>query len=93
MRTKELGDDHKDGPPWNIVGKFSTFEAAHTKRIELFEDLDFQVKIHYQGTENNRYFAVKIRANPAIALEETLSAKRTEKKRRKARLNKKRRKK
>ncbi|MAH51281.1 hypothetical protein CMI37_36025 [Candidatus Pacearchaeota archaeon] len=93
MRTKELEGTHQEGPPWKIVGKFSTFEAADAKRIELSEDLDFQVKIHYQGTENNRYFALKTRANPAIALEEALNVKRAEKKRRKARLNKKRRKK
>ena len=52
-----------------------------------------QVKAHWQGKANNRYYAVKTRTDPSIALEEAQNAKREAKKRRKAKLNKKRRKK
>jgi len=52
-----------------------------------------QVKVHWQGKVNARYFAVKTRQDPHIALEEALNQKRADKKRRKAKLNKKRRKK
>ena len=93
MSTKEVNGDHQEGPPWQIVGRFPTFEEADLKREELSEDEGIQIKIHYQGKESSRYFAVKPRSDPTIALEEALNIRRAEKKRRKAKLNKKRRKK
>jgi hypothetical protein len=93
MSTKEVNGDHQEGPPWQIVGKFPTFEEADLKREEVSEDAEIQVKIHYQGKPRSRYFAVKTRPDPTIALEEALNIRRAEKKRRKAKLNKKRRKK
>lgn len=82
----EMAPQHTDGPAWNIVGRFPTFEGASAKRDELVDEEDLQVKIHYQGPPNNKFFAVKTRTDPSVL-------KREEKKRRKARLSKKRRKK
>jgi len=79
----EIDVGHQEGPPWKIVGRFPTFEKANLKREKLLEGAELQVKIHYQGSPNNRYFAVKARLDPAIALAEVLAAKRDEKKRRK----------
>jgi len=86
MSTEEIDVPHQDGPAWNIVGRFPTFEAADAKRTELTEEKDLQVKVHYQGPVNRKFYAVKTRIDPSIA-------KREEKKRRKAKLSKKRRKK
>jgi len=93
MNRENVETAHTEGPPWSTVGRFSTFEKANEKRNELLDEGSFQVKVHWQGTATNRFFAVKTRIDPTIALEETLSLKREEKKRRKARLNRKRRKK
>ena len=93
MSTKEVEAVHQDGPLWTIVGRFSAFEEADQKRLELEMEKDLQVKVHWQGKVNNRYYAVKARNNPSLAAAEALNAKREEKKRRKAKLNKKRRKK
>ena len=82
-----------EGPEWDIVGKFPTFAAADDHRTELSESGELQVKIHYQGPANRKFYAVKTRVDPRIALEEALNAHRAEKKKRKAKLNKKRRKK
>jgi len=86
MSTEEVEVSHEEGPAWNIVGRFPTFEAADAKRSELSGEEDLQVKVHYQGPRNAKIYAVKTRRDPAIA-------KREEKKRRKAKLSKKRRKK
>ena len=84
---------HVEGPPWKIVGRFPTFNEADQKRLELGMEENLQVKVHWQGSFNNRYFAVKTRTDPAAALEEDRRLQREQKKRRKAKLNKKRRKK
>ena len=89
MSTEEVETGHQEGPPWKIVGRFPTFEKANEKRNELIGEEN----VHWQGDISNRYYAVKSRVDPAVALEEALSDKRAEKKRRKAKLNKKRRKK
>ena len=86
MSTEEVEVSHKEGPAWNIVGRFPTFEAADAKREELKGEPNLEVKVHYQGPANRKFFAVKTRIDPA-------AAKREEKRRRKARLSKKRRKK
>jgi hypothetical protein len=93
MSTEEIvKEGHVEGPPWNIVGKHSTFEEADQQRLELAMEEDLQVKVHWQGKANTRYFAVKTRQDPQVALEEALNQKRADKKKRKAKLNKKRRK-
>ena len=84
---------HVEGPPWKIVGRFPTFNEADQKRLELAMEENLQVKVHWQGSFNNRYFAVKTRSDPEMALEEARHLQREAKKRRKAKLNKKRRKK
>ena len=84
---------HVEGPPWKIVGRFPTFNEADQKRLELAMEEDLQVKVHWQGSVSNCYFAVKTRTDPAAALEEDRRLQREQKKRRKAKLNKKRRKK
>ena len=91
--NENLATTHTEGPSWNIVGRFPTFKLADSKRKELVADSDLQVKIHYQGTVNNRFYAVKIRFNPALAEAEAERLRKEVKKKRKAKLNKKRRKK
>ena len=97
MSIEEKGEtSHVQGPPWKIVGRFSTFDEADQKRLELGEEENLQVKIHWQmgpRKSQSRYYTVKTRTDPSLALEEALNAKRAEKKRRKARLSKKRRRK
>ena len=93
MSTEEVNTPHQDGPSWKIVGRFATFDEADQKRLELAMEENLQVKVHWQGKINNRYFAVKTRTDPAIALEEERLLAREAKKRRKAKLSKKRRKK
>ncbi|HHZ95138.1 MAG TPA: hypothetical protein EYN67_06180 [Flavobacteriales bacterium] len=95
MSTEEVVEEegHVEGPHWNIVGKHPTFEAANQQRLELVAEEELQVKVHWQGKATARYFAVKTREDPRIALEEALSDKRADKKKRKAKLQKKRRKK
>ena len=87
MSTEEIEvPAQPEGPAWSTVGRFPTFEGADAKRNELTGEQYLQVKIHYQGPPNRKFFAVKTRTDPSIA-------KREEKKRRKAKLSKKRRKK
>ena len=93
MTSENTEATHVEGPPWKVVGRFPTFEQADTKRIELLEDNELQVKVHWHGPFSSRYFAVKTRSDPAAALEEDRRHLREEKKRRKAKLSKKRRKK
>ena len=91
MSTEEVGGGHKEGPPWKTVGRFPTFDEADQKRLELSVEETSQVKVRWARLRND--FVVKTRLDPTLALDEALSAKRAEKKRRKAKLNKKRRKK
>ena len=94
MSTEEIVEvGHQEGPAWEIVAKCATYDEADRKRLELGMEEDVQVKIHWQGKVNHRYYAVKTREDPSLALAEALDAKREEKKKRKARLQKKRRKK
>jgi len=82
---------HVEGRPWKIAGRFSTFEEADQKRLELVMEEDLQAKVRWARLRDD--FVVKTRINPEVALEEERQLKRAEKKRRKAKLNKKRRKK
>jgi len=94
MSTEEVGEAvHQDGPAWEIVAKCATYEEADQRRLELAMEEDLQVKVHWQGKVNHRYYAVKTRSDPRVALEEALNQRRAEKKKRKAKLQKKRRKK
>jgi hypothetical protein len=93
MSTEEVVVGHQDGPAWKIVAKCATYDEADQTRLELELEENQQVKVHWQGNVNNRYYAVKTRNDPSLAAEEALNARREEKKRRKAKLNKKRRKK
>jgi len=93
MNIKNIEADHVEGPPWRIIARCATFEEADEKRTSLLAEENLQVKIHWMGAPQHRFFAVKTRVNPTIAIAEEAALKREEKKRRKARLNKKRRKK
>ena len=94
MSTEEVVETgHQEGPAWEIVAKCATYEEADQARLELAMEKDLQVKVHWQGNANNRYYAVKTREDPRIALENALNQRRADKKKRKAKLNKKRRKK
>ena len=68
MSTEEIEEIiHEDGPAWTINGRFTTFQEADNKRTILRkEDASLQIKIHYQGRANHRYFAVKSRIDPEI---------------------------
>ena len=83
--------EHKEGPPWTIAGRFATFEEANHKRSELEIEKNVQVKVSWMRKRDD--FAVKTRVDPAVALLEEKARERDAKKRRKAKLNKKRRKK
>jgi hypothetical protein len=103
MSTEEVDGGHKEGPPWKTVGRFPTFDEADQRRLELAIEKDLQVKVGWRRNgapgrsggprEGELFFVVKARLDPALAEIEVLNAKREEKKRRKAKLNKKRRKK
>jgi hypothetical protein len=94
MSTEEVVETvPQEGPAWEIVAKCATYDEADQRRLELKMEEDLQVKVHWQGKANHRYYAVKTRQDPRIALEEALNIRRAEKKKRKAKLNKKRRKK
>ena len=93
MSTEEVVVGHQDGPAWKIVAKCATYDEADQKRLELAIEEDVQVKVHWQGKVNYRYYAVKTREDPSLAAAVALDAKREEKKKRKAKLQKKRRKK
>ena len=93
MSTEEIVVGHQEGPAWKIVAKCATYDEADQKRLELAMEDDIQVKVHWQGKVNCRYYAVKTREDPSLALAEALNAKLEEKKKRKAKLQKKRRKK
>jgi len=94
MSTKEVVEEGcQEGPRWKIVGKFPTFELADLRRNKLAVDDDIQVKVHWQGTDSNRYFAVKQRLNPAIAAAKADRIHKEGKKKRKAKLDKNRKKK
>ncbi len=87
MSTEEVVvTGHQEGPAWEIVAKCATYDEADQKRLELAMEENLQVKVHWQGKVNSRYYAVKTRIDPLVA-------KREEKRRRKAKLSKKRRKK
>ena len=92
MSTEEVAKvGHQEGPPWKTVGRFPTFDAADQKRLELNMEENLQVKVRWARLRDD--FVVKTRVDPALAEVEAQNAKRAEKKRRKAKLNKKRRKK
>ena len=91
MSTEEVESGHQEGPPWKTVGRFSTFDEADQKRLELNMEESLQVKVRWARQRDD--FVVKSRLDPSIALAESAAQKRAEKKRRKAKLNKKRRKK
>ena len=79
----------QEGPPWEKVGKYDTFEEANVKRNSILGEEDLQVKVHRMGPEGC-HFVVKSRIDPTHI---DLTLRREEKKRRKKRLQKKRRKK
>ena len=93
MSTEEVETAHQEGPAWKIVAKCATYGAADQLRLELATEEDLQVKVHWQGRVDDKYYAVKTRQDPKLALEGALNQRRAEKKKRKAKLNKKRRKK
>jgi len=94
MNEQNTTTPHVEGPRWTIRRKFSTFKEANEFRFGLLTETDtLQVKVHLMGRIGEDYYAVKTRINPEIALNDEIRLKREEKKRRKARLNKKRRKK
>ena len=80
-----------EGPPWKTVGRFPTFDEADQKRLELSMEENLQVKVRWTRLRDD--FVVKARLDPALAAVEEAASRRLAKKRRKAKLNKKRRKK
>jgi|ETNvirnome_2_300_1030623.scaffolds.fasta_scaffold56450_2 hypothetical protein len=84
--------EHKEGPPWKIVRRFSSFSAADDYRNELLiETDDLQAKVRWARLRDD--FVVKVRTDPALEAQRLLEERRELKKRRKKNLQKKRRKK
>ena len=83
--------EHIEGPPWSTAGRFPTFDKADQKRLELAMEEDLQVKVRWSRLRDD--FVVKTRVDPELARAEETVTRRLDKKRRKAKLNKKRRKK
>ena len=85
MSTKEVeGNNHQEGPRWTSSARCATYEEADKKRTSLKEeDRSLQVKIHWQGSANNRYFAVKTRTDPEIQAMVAEMEKKSKKKNRK----------
>jgi hypothetical protein len=90
MISENTETAHVEGAPWKIVGRFPTFNEADQRRLELTMEENLQVKVRWARLRDD--FVVKTRFDPALAEVEAQNAKRAEKKRRKAKLNKKRRK-
>ena len=88
---KEAEGAHVEGPPWSTAGRFTTFDKADQARLELAMEENLQVKVRWSRLRND--FVVRTRINPEVAQAEEAANRRLEKKRRKAKLNKKRRKK
>jgi hypothetical protein len=82
---------HMEGPEWHTASRYKTFEEADTKRRELTADEDLEVKVKWMRKRDD--FVVKTRVSPSVAEAQEAQLRREEKKRRKAKLNKKRRKK
>ena len=94
MNTKEVEKTHTEGPRWEIIRRFKSYNDANTYRNGLLEETDnLQAKVHLMGTVHKKFFAVKTRFDPSLAQEEDTRMRREAKKKRKAKLNKKRRKK
>ena len=55
-----MTEEHREGRPWNTVGRFDKFVQADARRKQLSEDSDLQVKVHRCGPAGIR-FAVKTR--------------------------------
>jgi len=86
----------KEGPPWTIVRRYSSFAEAAQKRSELLADPELQVKVRFMPgvwPQSDKCFAVKTRLDPAIEETRLILEHREFKKRRKKKLQKKRRKK
>ena len=56
---------HVEGPPWKVTARFNTFEEADSKRNELLEEKDLQVKVRWLRGATHKCFAVKTRLDPA----------------------------
>ena len=66
----KIDTEHKEGAPWKIVRRFSSFEEADATRSEiLLENAGLQVKIHFMpgcAPRSDKYYAVKTRPDPAL---------------------------
>ena len=81
MSVKEEEAGHQDGPAWKTVAKCVTYDEANQKRLELAMEESVQVKVHWQGKTNHRYYAVKTRLDPAAVSSQTPPKKNNRKKR------------
>jgi hypothetical protein len=94
MNTKEVETPHTEGPRWEIIRRFKSYNDANTYRNGLLVETDnLQAKVHLMGATHKKFFAVKTRSDPSLAQEEESRIRREAKKKRKSKLNKKRRKK
>ncbi len=87
----EETQERVEGPTWSNAGRFKTFEEADEERRGLTANEGLQVKVKWMPKNDD--FVVKTRVDPSVGEAEELRLQREEKKRRKAKLNKKRRKK
>ncbi len=57
---------HTEGPRWEIVRRFDTYQEANNHRNGLLIETDLvQVKVHLMGRAGQEFFAVKTRLDPA----------------------------
>jgi hypothetical protein len=65
--SDEQKKQHKDGPPWDSVRVFSSFEEANTFRATFKENKELQVKIKkYVNGVGESVFVVKKRRDPKL---------------------------
>ena len=70
---------HVQGPPWKTAARYSTFEEADIKRVELLKEENLQVKVRWLGSVLHKAYAVKTRIDPS-ALERAKNKKTRRKK-------------
>ena len=88
----EPSTEHKEGPPWEILRRFSSFAEANDFRNGLLTEADdLQIKVKWARLRDD--FVVKARTDPTIEAQRLEQERRELKKRRKKNLQKKRRKK
>jgi hypothetical protein len=68
--SEQTKQQHKDGPPWDSVRTFSTFEEAQVFRDTCQKHKELQVKVKkYVNNIGESVFVVKTRRDPSFITE------------------------